>query len=137
MVVDALAASLGADMRKLEKSAAVGKGELRGVPVILAKPVTFMNNSGDAVAALARFYKVCCPPSLAPPPPLPQQHTCRCWVGQGCGCRCDGECLTQPARGRCQRHDPSRHSRWSGPGAGGQHPALRSSNRMAAPATHN
>jgi hypothetical protein len=26
--------------------------------VLLAKPVTFMNNSGDAVAALARYYKV-------------------------------------------------------------------------------
>jgi PTH1 family peptidyl-tRNA hydrolase len=26
--------------------------------VLLAKPVTFMNNSGESVSALARFYKV-------------------------------------------------------------------------------
>jgi PTH1 family peptidyl-tRNA hydrolase len=58
MVVDSLARSAGIDMRKLEKSAAVGRGELQGRKVILAKPVTFMNNSGESVAALARFYKV-------------------------------------------------------------------------------
>eukprot|EP00775_Hariotina_reticulata_P009741 gene9741-9899_t len=58
MLVDALARAAGIDMRKLEKSAAVGRGEIRGRKVILAKPVTFMNNSGESVAALARFYKV-------------------------------------------------------------------------------
>jgi hypothetical protein len=60
MVVDSIARSAGIDMRKLEKSAAVGRGELHGRKVILAKPVTFMNNSGESVAALARFYKVDC-----------------------------------------------------------------------------
>lgn len=44
--------------RKLEKSAAVGRGEVCGQVCILAKPVTFMNNSGESVAALAQFYKV-------------------------------------------------------------------------------
>jgi PTH1 family peptidyl-tRNA hydrolase len=58
MVVDSIARQVGIDMRKLEKSAAVGRGELRGKKIILAKPVTFMNNSGESVAALARFYKV-------------------------------------------------------------------------------
>lgn len=58
MVVDAIAQSAGIDMRKLEKSAAVGRGLLHGKKIILAKPVTFMNNSGESVAALARFYKV-------------------------------------------------------------------------------
>jgi PTH1 family peptidyl-tRNA hydrolase len=58
MVVDSLARSAGIDMRKLERSAAVGRGELHGRKVILAKPVTFMNNSGESVAALAKFYKV-------------------------------------------------------------------------------
>ncbi len=58
MVIDALARSEGIDMRKLEHSAAVGRGQLHGQKVILAKPMTFMNNSGDSVAALARFYKV-------------------------------------------------------------------------------
>jgi peptidyl-tRNA hydrolase len=58
MVVDALARMEGIDMRKLERSAAVGKGELGGKKVILCKPVTFMNNSGESVGQLARFYKV-------------------------------------------------------------------------------
>lgn len=58
MVVDSIARATGIDMRKLEKSAAVGRGELHGRKIILAKPVTFMNNSGESVAALARFYKV-------------------------------------------------------------------------------
>lgn len=42
MVVDALARSEGIDMRKLEKSAALGRGEVAGRKVLLAKPVTFM-----------------------------------------------------------------------------------------------
>lgn len=87
-VLDAVARAADVDMRKLEKSAAVGRGSLEGrqvscgsaagggaageggapprchaVPcatqVILAKPMTFMNNSGEAVQALARFYRVC------------------------------------------------------------------------------
>lgn len=42
MVVDALARSEGIDMRKLEKGAAVGRGEVAGKRVLLAKPATFM-----------------------------------------------------------------------------------------------
>ncbi|KAG2425984.1 hypothetical protein HXX76_013355 [Chlamydomonas incerta] len=57
-VIDELAAAAGIDCRKLEKSAAVGKGELHGKQVLLVKPVTFMNNSGESVAALAKFYRV-------------------------------------------------------------------------------
>ncbi|MEW5315357.1 MAG: hypothetical protein WDW38_006794 [Sanguina aurantia] len=45
-VIDALAKREGIDCRKLEKSAAVGRGEVCGQVCILAKPVTFMNNSG-------------------------------------------------------------------------------------------
>lgn len=94
MVVDSIARQVGIDMRKLEKSAAVGRGELLGKKIILAKPVTFMNNSGESVAALARFYKVgpcgaCCS--------IPSPGVCKCsrdWVlhvqlpllhGPGCG----------------------------------------------------
>lgn len=43
-MLDALASSEGIDMRKLEKSAAVGRGSVAGRRVLLAKPVTFMNN---------------------------------------------------------------------------------------------
>jgi PTH1 family peptidyl-tRNA hydrolase len=58
MVIDAIARGEGIDMRKLEKSAAVGRGAVAGRKVLLAKPVTFMNNSGESVAALAKYYKV-------------------------------------------------------------------------------
>eukprot|EP00798_Chlamydomonas_sp_ICE-L_P010254 gene10254-8172_t len=58
MLIDELARMESIDCRKLEKSAAVGRGEMCGKKVILAKPVTFMNNSGESVSALAKFYKV-------------------------------------------------------------------------------
>lgn len=45
-------------MDSLQHKAFVGRGRVADVPVILAKPQTFMNVSGDAVGALARFYKV-------------------------------------------------------------------------------
>ena len=64
MVIDTLARSEGIECRKLEKSAAVGRGEIGGKAVLLVKPVTFMNNSGESVSALAKFYKV------SPPHPV-------------------------------------------------------------------
>lgn len=53
MVVDALARSEGIDMRKLEKSAALGRGEVAGRKVLLAKPVTFMVRAPAAAGACA------------------------------------------------------------------------------------
>ena len=45
---------------KLEKSyfGEVAKGTIEGCPVWLLKPITFMNRSGQSVAALANFYKI-------------------------------------------------------------------------------
>lgn len=50
----------------LEKSffAWVAKARFEGEAVILAKPTTFMNRSGQAVGALARFYKLEAPQVL-------------------------------------------------------------------------
>ena len=58
MVVDVLASALGAPIQRVEMRALVGKGTLDGNRVILAKPQTYMNNSGQSVAPLARFYKI-------------------------------------------------------------------------------
>jgi peptidyl-tRNA hydrolase, PTH1 family len=41
----------------------VASAEVGGGPYILAKPLTFMNRSGDAVGALARYYDIA-PPDL-------------------------------------------------------------------------
>lgn len=58
MLVDRLAKQLGLAFSRLESRALVTKGEHAGRRVILAKPQTFMNLSGQAAGALARFYKV-------------------------------------------------------------------------------
>jgi PTH1 family peptidyl-tRNA hydrolase len=36
----------------------IGKGDFAGARLILAKPQTYMNNSGQAVSALVNFYKI-------------------------------------------------------------------------------
>lgn len=38
--------------------ARISEGNLNGEKIILAKPLNFMNNSGEAVSALMNFYKV-------------------------------------------------------------------------------
>ncbi|MBV6272896.1 aminoacyl-tRNA hydrolase [Alcaligenaceae bacterium CGII-47] len=57
-LADHIADDLGATF-KLEKSffAWVARARLGAETIILAKPITFMNRSGQAVGALARFYK--------------------------------------------------------------------------------
>jgi len=58
MVLDHLAAKMGVTFSRLESKALVAKGELNGRRLVLAKPQTYMNLSGQAVGALLRFYKV-------------------------------------------------------------------------------
>ena len=58
MIVDRLAADAGVSVDKKQHNAVVGKGRLHGVPVLLAKPTTFMNSSGKAVRKLMDYYKV-------------------------------------------------------------------------------
>ena len=43
---------------KARRLAATGEGPIRGTPVLLAKPRTYMNRSGQAVAALLRNSKI-------------------------------------------------------------------------------
>ncbi len=56
MAIDALAPD---DAKwKNEKKALTTRFDFDGVRIILAKPQTFMNNSGESVVALMQFYKV-------------------------------------------------------------------------------
>jgi peptidyl-tRNA hydrolase, PTH1 family len=58
LVADELARRAGAHFKRDRSRAQVATGRLAGIPVILAKPMTFMNVSGRPVAALRGFYKV-------------------------------------------------------------------------------
>ncbi len=59
--LDVLAARAGIAVRNAKFSALVGEGVIGGAHVLLVKPQTYMNLSGDAVSAAAAFYKI--PPS--------------------------------------------------------------------------
>jgi PTH1 family peptidyl-tRNA hydrolase len=56
--LELLATSYGLAFDKRQKRAVVASGTIHTRRVILAKPQTFMNESGRAVVPLARFYKV-------------------------------------------------------------------------------
>jgi PTH1 family peptidyl-tRNA hydrolase len=58
MLLDRLAARLGLTFSRYQFKALVTKGECQQQKLVLAKPQTFMNLSGQAVSALVRFYKV-------------------------------------------------------------------------------
>jgi peptidyl-tRNA hydrolase, PTH1 family len=59
MVADLLAARLGSKFKAHKRSGAeVVTGRLGGHAVVLAKPRSFMNESGRQVAPLAKFYSV-------------------------------------------------------------------------------
>ncbi len=57
-IVDRLGAAAGIPVDKKQHNALVGRGRLWDAKVLLAKPTTFMNNSGKAVRKLVDFYKV-------------------------------------------------------------------------------
>eukprot|EP00887_Chlorella_sp_A99_P001242 scaffold14.g1242.t1 len=58
MLVDELARAEGIAVDRLQENAQVGRGRMFGKKLLLAKPMTFMNVSGEAVGRLARFYRV-------------------------------------------------------------------------------
>jgi PTH1 family peptidyl-tRNA hydrolase len=55
-VLDAFARKFRIDITKHEKNALTGAGRVAGGSVILAKPLTYMNLSGDAVRLLTNAY---------------------------------------------------------------------------------
>lgn len=57
-VVDQIAADLGISVDEKKHKAKFGKGRISGEKVILAKPQTYMNLSGESVRALMDYYKI-------------------------------------------------------------------------------
>lgn len=58
MLIDRLAVRLNARMSRMQAKALVGDVNYQGVKLILAKPQTYMNLSGQSIQGLARFYKL-------------------------------------------------------------------------------
>lgn len=58
MAIDTLAEAWGIRVMRFQNKALTGNGMVENRKVILVKPQTFMNLSGEAVAPLARFFKV-------------------------------------------------------------------------------
>jgi peptidyl-tRNA hydrolase, PTH1 family len=57
-VIDLLAQDLNIRLTRMQSRAIVGTGMVSESKIVLAKPQTFMNLSGQAVASLVRFYKI-------------------------------------------------------------------------------
>ena len=57
MAIDALSEKYGIDVLEKKHKAIIGKGVIDGQKVILAKPQTFMNSSGESVRELVDYYK--------------------------------------------------------------------------------
>ena len=58
MALDFIAERCGVKVEKVRFKSLCGEGTLGGVRVLLLKPQTFMNLSGEAVRAAADFYKI-------------------------------------------------------------------------------
>ena len=58
MAIDYIAKSLSVKIDRAKFSALIADTEIGGARVLLMKPETFMNSSGDAIRAAADFYKI-------------------------------------------------------------------------------
>jgi len=58
MALDYISGRAGIPVKKLKHMALTGKGDINGKKVLLLKPQTYMNNSGEAVASAAKYYKI-------------------------------------------------------------------------------
>lgn len=58
VIIDKLSEELNISISRYQSRALIGSGIIERNKLILAKPQTFMNLSGDSVASLIRFYKI-------------------------------------------------------------------------------
>lgn len=58
LALDYIAEKCGVKVTRAKFNALVGEGTVGGARVLLMKPETFMNNSGEAVSVAAGFYKI-------------------------------------------------------------------------------
>jgi PTH1 family peptidyl-tRNA hydrolase len=58
MVVDHLCTEMDVRLSRLQSKSLVGSGIIHGQKLLLAKPQTYMNLSGQSVSSLLRFYKL-------------------------------------------------------------------------------
>ena len=56
--IDAISKKFGIDVNQKEHKGIVGKGMINGHKVILAKPLTYMNLSGECVYPLTEYYDI-------------------------------------------------------------------------------
>lgn len=57
-LIDAIAEAEGISVNTIRSKALFGKGYIGDVPVMLAKPQTFMNASGESVGSLVSYFKI-------------------------------------------------------------------------------
>ncbi|XP_042482977.1 peptidyl-tRNA hydrolase, mitochondrial-like, partial [Macadamia integrifolia] len=57
-IIDAFAESQGISMDKVQCKALFGQGFIGDVPVLLVKPQTYMNLSGESTGPLAAYFKL-------------------------------------------------------------------------------
>ncbi|MCR4991259.1 MAG: aminoacyl-tRNA hydrolase [Lachnospiraceae bacterium] len=58
LLIDELADEFGIGVTTIQHKALVGKGMIEGQKVLLVKPLTFMNLSGESIRELTDYYKI-------------------------------------------------------------------------------
>lgn len=57
-MIDAIASAEGIKLSVIQHKSLVGKGYINETPVLLAKPQTYVNLSGEAVSPMAAYYRI-------------------------------------------------------------------------------
>lgn len=57
-MIDAIAEAEGIPLRTIQHKSLLGKGYIGSTPVLLAKPQTYMNLSGESIGPISTYYKI-------------------------------------------------------------------------------